>query len=123
MNRVPQSHRVELAGIGPQGDLDIAKAFAPGQLRKCHDAKLLRAAQSANPGIARVSIHNARKARPRNELHQLRKQRLADIHASPQGISPRENYTKMSLQSSNRHQAKSAVKPRQYWLSHESTPI
>jgi hypothetical protein len=75
------------------------------------------------PCIARVSIHDARQTGLRNEHHHSRKQRLADIHVSPQGVSPVENYTKMRIPSSIRHQAKSTVTPCQYWLLHESTAV
>ena len=123
VNGMTQPHRVELAGVGSQRDLDVAQTFAPSQLRKGHHAKLLRTVHAAHAGIARVAIHDARKARPRNELHHLCKQRLADIHGLPPGISPEGNYTKMRIQGSNRHQEKSAAKPRQYWLLSKLTPV
>ena len=43
-------------------------------------------ADAPHAHVARVALHNAGKARPRNELHDLREERLADIHGSSPGI-------------------------------------
>jgi hypothetical protein len=64
---------------------DVAQAFAPGQLGKCHDAKLLGAIHPSNAAIPSMVIDYTAEAPPRNEIHDLREQRLADIHP----ISPR----------------------------------
>ena len=45
--------------LKPSDNLDVAQTFAPRQLRKRHDAKLLGAAHAAHPGIARIPIHDA----------------------------------------------------------------
>ena len=116
MHAVTQAHRVELAGIGTQRDLDVAQAFAPRQLRKRHHAELLGAIHPTYPGVARVAFDHSRKARPRHKLHDLREQRFADIHDRSPGITTRRNYTNSTLRDSNRHQTKSADKPRQYWF-------
>jgi hypothetical protein len=51
-------------------------------------------------------LHDARKACPWNELHDLSKQGLAGIHRkSPKGQNL-GNYTKMRKRVSNRHQIK-----------------
>ncbi len=81
MHRVAQAHRVKFVRIGAKSHLDIAQALAPRQLRKRHHTKLFCTAQAANARVAAVTIDDPTKARPRHELHNLRKQRLADIHA------------------------------------------
>ena len=43
----PNAHVVKLAGLSRQTHFDIAQAFAVGQLRKGHDAKLLGATEAA----------------------------------------------------------------------------
>jgi hypothetical protein len=50
-------------------------------LGKCHDAKLLGAIHTSNAGIPTVAIYYASEAPPGNEIHDLREERLADIHA------------------------------------------
>ena len=108
---------VQLAGVGAQRHFDVAKALAPGQLGKGHNAKLLGASQAANARVAAVALNDSRKACPWNEFHDMSKQGLADIHRkSPRGLSL-GNYTGMGKRVSNRHQIKLAARPRQYWLS------
>ena len=85
MHRVAKAHRVKFVRIGAKRYLDIAQALAPRQLRKRHHTKLFCTAQTANARVAAVTIDDTTKARPRHEFHNLRKQRLADIHE----ISPR----------------------------------
>ena len=86
MNAVTQSHRIKFACIGAKRHFDIAQTLAPSQLRKCHDSKLLCASHASHAGVAAVAIHDSTKARPRHELHNLRKKRLADVHEkSPRG--------------------------------------
>ena len=116
MDRVAQAHRVKLARIGTERDLDIAQALAPSQLSKGHRTKLFGTAQSTHTRVARVSVDDASKAGPRNELHQLRKQCLARIHGASPKVETPENDTEMANQDSNRHQIKSTATPRQHWL-------
>lgn len=86
MNAVTHPHRIKFARIGAERHFDVAQALAPSQLRKCHDSKLLCASHTPNAGVAAVAIDDSSKARPRNELHNLRKKRFADVHEkSPRG--------------------------------------
>jgi len=117
VNALAKSHGVKLARVGSKSHFDVSQALAPSQLGKSHDAKLLGATQAAHARVAAIASHDARKACPWNELHDLRKQGLADIHRkSPRGLNL-GNYTKMRKRVSNRHQIKLAARPRQYWLS------
>ena len=86
MNAVTQPHRIEFVRVGAKCHLDVAQTLAPRQLSKSHHAKLLRAGHATNACVAAVAIDDATKARPRHELHNLRKKRLADVHeTSPRG--------------------------------------
>ena len=122
MDCTAQAHRIELVGVGAECHLDIAQALAPSQLSKRHDAELLGTGQPTRPRVARVAIHDPRKTRPGDELHNLCKQRLADIHGSSPRLSIPGNYTIMRIRTSNRHQSLSAYRPRHHWLSTKQTP-
>ena len=79
-DRRADAHVVKLAGLSRQTHFDIAQALAVGQLREGHDAKLLGATQAARPVIAAVSIDDAMEGLPRQEVHDLREQGLAEVH-------------------------------------------
>ena len=67
-DRRADAHMIELAGLSPQTDLDIAQALAVGQLRESHDAKLLGATETARPVITAVMIHDAMESLPWQEI-------------------------------------------------------
>jgi hypothetical protein len=81
-----EAHVKQLGMIGAQANLDVAQGLAPSQLREGHHAKQIGAAQSAHARIASVAFDDASKGLPWHVLHDLRKQRLAHIHASPQVV-------------------------------------
>ena len=123
VNAVAKSHGVQLARVGSKSHLDVSQTLSPSQLCKSHDAKLLRASQAPHARVAAIARHDARKACPWNELHDLREQGLADIHRkSPKGLNL-GNYTGMRKRVSNRHQIILASRPRQYWLSLQINPV
>jgi hypothetical protein len=107
---------VELAGVSCQTDLDVAQALAVGQLRKGHDAKLLGATETARPVIAAVAIHDAMEVFPRQKIHDLREQGLADVHGDSGVAKPRRLPQTAIFDSSRRHSL-AREKPRRYWLS------
>jgi len=72
----------ELALIGRQAGLDVAKRLSPCELAERHDAKQVGAAERAHAHIAPVSLDDASEGLPRHELHDLREQCLAYVHAS-----------------------------------------
>lgn len=111
-----KAHAVKFRLVGLQTSFDVAQTLAVGQLREGHGAELLWATQAAHSGISTIAIHDARKTGPRNELHNLREQRLAQVHSSPpeNSISGRYLNRNMDKLISNRHQNKSLCKPRQY---------
>lgn len=120
--RVLARHRDD---VGSERRQALFDGFAPQRSplhlgrRKRHDAKLFGAVHAAYPGVSTVALHDTRKARPWNKLHELRKQRLADIHGQAPRASILGSYTKKAKRVSNRHQIKSASRPRQHWISHE----
>jgi hypothetical protein len=123
MNRLTQAHRIEFVGVGVQRYIDVAQALASRQLRKRHDAKLLGAGHAARSRVARIAIYDSRKTRPWDIFHYLCEERLADIHGSSPGVATPGNYTRMKNSVSNRHQTKSAARPRHNRLSAKSTPV
>lgn len=84
-------HVKQLGLIGSQADLDVAQGLAPGQLRKRHDSKQIGATERSYTSIASMTNDDAAKRFPWNVLHDLRKQRLAHVHASPQAVQTREH--------------------------------
>jgi hypothetical protein len=69
-----------------------------------------------NARLNALATDDATKARPWHALQNLREKRFADVHeTSPRG-QPLGKYPKMKNLNSNRHQIKSASRPRRYWL-------
>src|ERR1039458_2138323 len=62
----------------------MVAGLAPGELREGHDAEYLGAAQGAHSGVSAMPLDDPPKGLPWYELHDLREQRLAYVHASPQ---------------------------------------
>ena len=81
-----QAHMEQLALVGRQTGFDVAQRLAPRQLRERHHTKQVGAVQGAYTRISVVTVDDAAKGLPRNVLHDLRKQRLANIHDSPQAL-------------------------------------
>jgi len=81
--RTLQSHMKQLGLIGCQASLDVAQRLAPRQLREGHHPKQVGAVQSAHTRVATVTFDNASKVLPRHVFHDLRKQRLTNVHAPP----------------------------------------
>src|ERR1700751_5386074 len=82
---------VELSRLCRQTSFDVAKTFSPSYLCKSHHAKLLGARQCTYPRIPVVTRNNPSEACPRYEVHDLREQRLADIHGSFSGLGTRKH--------------------------------
>lgn len=108
VNAVAKSHGVQLARVGSKSHFDVSQTLSPRQLCKSHDSKLLRASQAPHARIAAIARHDSGKACPWNELHDLSKQGLADIHRKPPRSLGLGNYTGMGKRVSNRHQKKLA---------------
>ena len=103
VHAVDQAHGVKFAGVGSHRHLDVARALAPSQLGKNHDAKLLGTSQGAHARVAAFALNDSRKACPWNEFHDLSKQGLADIHRKPPRVLRLGNYTRMRKRISHRH--------------------
>jgi hypothetical protein len=63
---------------------------AVGQLRKGHDAKLLGATEATRPAVAAVSIDDAMEGLPRQKVHGLREQGLAEIDGDSEVAKTRD---------------------------------
>ncbi len=118
-DRLAKPHVVELGGLGRQTGLDVAQALAVGELREGHAAQLLGARQRAHAVIAAVTGHDAVKVLPRQEVHDLRKQRLANVHDSLRPNQSRKGGHTGQCRSSRRHLAISQ-KPCRYRVYNES---
>ena len=123
VNAVAKSHGVQLARVGSKSHFDVSQALSPRQLCKSHNSKLLGASQAPHARVAAIAGHDSGKACPWNELHDLSKQGLADIHRKPPRSLSLGNYTGMGKRVSNRHQIKLASRPRQYWHSLRINPV
>ncbi len=111
-----KAHAVKLRLVGQQTGFGVAQTLAVGQLRKGHGPEWFWATQAAHSGIAAMSRHDARKAGPRYELHNLCEQRLAQVYSSPPEVSISGSYSNRNMGKliSNRHQNKLLCKPRQF---------
>jgi hypothetical protein len=81
----------QLGLVGFQANLDVAQRLAPGELRKGHDAKQVRATKRPHTRIPLVPRDDASKGFPRHKLHHLRKQRLAHVHAALPVVESRKH--------------------------------
>ncbi len=102
-HRGANSHVIQLGGLRRQTDLDIAQAFAIGQLSKGQDPKVFGAGQRPNTIIATIAGDDSGKRGPRQAIHQLRKQGLADIQRESSGGYPGDNHLKAGRRSSRHH--------------------
>src|SRR5262249_61463089 len=120
-DRRADAHMIELAGLSPQTDLDIAQALAVGQLRESHDAKLLGATETARPVITAVTIYDAMESLPWQEIHDLREQGLAEVHGDS-GVAKSRTLAQQAISNSSRGQPLGAKKsPSQ--LPFPATPL
>lgn len=105
-------HAIEFARVCSQARLDVSQRLVPRQLRKSHDSKVLGCRQRPHTRISLVTLHDSGKTRPGDELHDLCKQRLADVHGQPpESLSIPGSYPFLAVCSSNRHQTKLPLNP------------
>src|SRR5262249_1051141 len=83
------------------------------------DAKLLGATEAARPVIAAVPMDDAMEGLPRQEVHGLRKQGLAEVHGDS-GMTKPGTLAQTEISNSSRRHHMSAGKPRRYWLSNQT---
>ncbi len=109
-DRSPKTDTVKFAWVGTKACLDVVKRLVLSQLRKCHYPKVLGCRQRSHSDVAPVAIDNARKACPKNELHDLRKHRFAKAHGkSPDLVAILQSYPVLAVCRSNRHQTKCSL--------------
>ena len=94
----PETHRVQLRGLGREADLDVAKALPIGKLGEGHGSILLGAGQCPCPTLPAVPRHDPREGAPRQKIHQLGEKRPALVHWRLPG-----NLPESARSSSNRH--------------------
>ncbi len=76
-----QPHAIDIGGLCAQVQLDIRKALPIRELRERHDAKLLGAREILYVMITVATGNDAVKALPRQEVHDLYEDSLAEVHA------------------------------------------
>jgi hypothetical protein len=106
LHRMPETQAVTLARMSCQRGDQVAQTLPGCQLSKGHGAKLLRTAQSSDASVAAVAIDDSSHTGPRHKLHELGKDRLANVHEQLQKLLNFRRYSKMRIQRSNRHQKK-----------------
>ncbi len=82
-NWLAEAHAIEFVGMGGQACLQVAQAFAPGELHEGHGPELLGAREGANAVVSLVSPNDSVEAGPWHPGHQLGEKRLARIHRRP----------------------------------------
>lgn len=112
---LPQAHLVELEPLGRQTDVDVAQALAVGQSGKGHHAELIGAGHGLHVAIAVAAIDNAKEGLPREEVHELSEQGLADIHGRLREQNRKTPRT--AVRRSNRRHPSSLGIPCQLWIS------
>ena len=113
-HRLAQSHMVELRRLRRKTNFDVAQTLPVSELGKGHATKLLGATQSSRAVIATVARNDSMKGFPWQEVHDLRKQRLASVHHPLRALRNRKGYT-LSARRSNRGHSDSHVTTRNYW--------
>ncbi len=86
---------VELGLEGPQTRLDVAQAFAKGQLRERQAEKLVPTREAARTTVSTVSPHARVEIVSWNEVHELSEHELSRVHASSSSLwdeSPRARF-------------------------------
>jgi len=122
-NAVTNAHAVEFVGMYIERAFHVSENFSPGQLCKGYDSKLLGTAQPTNPDVATTAIDNVATARLGHELHELRKQGLADVHEPLPKVLSLRQYPIMKDSISSRHQKISSRKAYQCWFSLKNLPV
>ena len=115
-----KAHAVQLGLIDQKTGFDVAQTLAISQLRKRHGTELFGTTQTSYARVAAMTRHEAGKARPWHELHNLREHSLARIHKHPPEESTSESYSNMNGLISNRHQNNLLENPRQNSISAQS---
>ena len=94
---------VQLGRLRRKHRLDVAEAFAIGQLREGHRAKVFGARKRADPVVAMVTLDDAGEGRPGKKIHQLREKGLACVHDAASGNVFPESRLKPRPRSSRHH--------------------
>jgi hypothetical protein len=78
-HRAAKTHVIELGGLCAQTRLDVAQAFAVGQL--CQGLqKLVQATEGAYVEVPAILPHQTAKGMPGCELHELCEHEIANVH-------------------------------------------
>ena len=78
-----KAHMIELLVIAPEAGLDISETFAIGELSKSHAKELIQTGEGYHLVVAVVPLYAFPELVGWEELHQLSKDRSADVHSCP----------------------------------------
>jgi len=70
-NPTADSHVVHFFRDGVQTGNNVSKAFAIGQLGKCHDAKVIGTLESLNITVSVITVDAGLESSPRQTIHDL----------------------------------------------------
>ena len=101
---------IKFRAQGAQTNFDFAQTVAAGQLRKSHTEKLVPTRKGADFVVAAIAIYTTPKLVRGNEIHQLREDRFACLHASPPPVEPTQHGHK-GIRNSNRLRLVSTTSP------------
>ena len=82
-NSTSEAHMIELGLLGAQTGFDVAQTCAIGELSESSTQELIPTREIFDVAIALVSIHANLKVVGRNELRELRENRLARVPGLP----------------------------------------
>ena len=82
-NSTSETHVIELRLLSAQTGFDVAQTAAIGELSESQTEELIPAREIFDVAIALVAIDAKLKLVARNELHELRENRLARVHGLP----------------------------------------
>jgi len=111
-SRLTEAHAVEFRRLHRQAGLDVAQGLPVRQLRESHHPVMLGAGQRPYPMVPAVARDDPPERRPRQKIHELGEQGLADVHGRLLGKLPRSGPRR-----SNRHHPFLPANPRDPWLS------
>ena len=74
------AHVIQLLLLGTEARFDVSQTFPVGELRECHAEILIEAGEALYLEVAVIPCHALPKGPDRHEVHDLRKNELADMH-------------------------------------------
>jgi len=74
------AHVIQLLLLGTEARFDVSQTFPVGELRERHAVILIEAGEALYLEVAAIPYHALPEGPDRHEVHDLRKNELADMH-------------------------------------------